>query len=82
MAISLNACEVAIIPLVLGMAGMSVPSRMYNVLAAGNPIIAATDGNSELAFVVQEEQIGGSLRMVMWTELWESFWKEGRIVTA
>jgi len=54
----LNACDVAIISFVSGMAGVSVPSRMYNIMAAGKPIIAVADSWSELALVVQEEQIG------------------------
>lgn len=54
----LNACDVALISFVPGMAGIGVPSRMYNVLAAGKPIIAVADEDSELALVVREEQIG------------------------
>jgi colanic acid biosynthesis glycosyl transferase WcaI len=54
----LNACDVAIISFVPGMAGISVPSRMYNILAAGKPIIAVTDSDSELALVVREEKVG------------------------
>jgi colanic acid biosynthesis glycosyl transferase WcaI len=56
--VSLNACDVAVIPLVPGMSGVSVPSRMYNVLAAGKPIIAVADETSELARVIREERIG------------------------
>ena len=55
---SLNACDVAVIAFVAGMAGISVPSRMYNIMAAGKPIIAVADENSELALVVKEEHIG------------------------
>jgi glycosyltransferase involved in cell wall biosynthesis len=55
---SLNACDVAVISFVPGMAGVSVPSRMYNILAAGKPIIAVADEESELALVVREEGIG------------------------
>jgi glycosyltransferase involved in cell wall biosynthesis len=55
---SLNACDVAVISFVRGMAGVSVPSRMYNVLAAGKPIVAAADADSELAQVVLEERVG------------------------
>lgn len=55
---SLNTCDVGIISFVPGMAGISVPSRMYNIMAAGKPILAAADADSELARVVQEEQIG------------------------
>jgi len=54
----LNACDVAVISLVRGMAGVGVPSRLYNMLAAGKPIIASVDSDSEIAQVVREEQIG------------------------
>ena len=56
--ISLNACDIALISFIPGMAGVSVPSRMYNQMAAGKPIIALTDDWSELAEVVREEEIG------------------------
>lgn len=56
--VSLTACDVAIISFVRGMMGVSVPSRMYNVMAAGKPIIAVAEPNSELAIVVSEEDIG------------------------
>ncbi|MEQ9667165.1 glycosyltransferase family 4 protein [Coleofasciculus sp. G2-EDA-02] len=56
--VSLNACDVAIISFLKGMAGISVPSRMYNHMAAGKPIIALTDDWSELAEVIREEEIG------------------------
>ena len=55
---SLNACDLAVISLLPGMAGVSVPSRMYNILAAGKPILAVTEGHSEVSLVVQEEQVG------------------------
>jgi glycosyltransferase involved in cell wall biosynthesis len=54
----LNACDVAIVPLVEGMTGISVPSRMYNILSSGKPIVAICDDGSELAMVVKEEGIG------------------------
>jgi colanic acid biosynthesis glycosyl transferase WcaI len=55
---TLNACDVSVISFVKGMAGISVPSRMYNALAAGTPILAIADADSELALVVQEECVG------------------------
>jgi glycosyltransferase involved in cell wall biosynthesis len=55
---SLNACDLAVISFVKGMAGVSVPSRMYNILAAGKPILAVADSDSELALVVREERVG------------------------
>jgi glycosyltransferase involved in cell wall biosynthesis len=58
----LNASDVAIISFAPGMAGVSVPSRMYNVLAAGKPIIAVADEESELARVVREADVGWVVR--------------------
>jgi glycosyltransferase involved in cell wall biosynthesis len=54
----MNACDVAIISLVPGMNGVSVPSRTYNTMAAGKPILAITEGGSELDLIVNEERIG------------------------
>jgi colanic acid biosynthesis glycosyl transferase WcaI len=54
----LNASDVAIVSLVHGMKGLSVPSRIYNILAAGKPIIAITDSGSELDHIIKEEDIG------------------------
>ena len=54
----LNACDISVVAFVNGMMGVSVPSRMYNVMAAGKPILAVCDRESELARVVIEERIG------------------------
>lgn len=54
----LNACDVAILSLVPGMLGLAVPSRTYNLMAAGKPIIALVSESSEVARVVREEGIG------------------------
>lgn len=56
--IFLNACDVAIVSLVKKMKGVSMPSRTYNILAVGKPILALTENNSEVARVVEEEEIG------------------------
>jgi glycosyltransferase involved in cell wall biosynthesis len=56
--ISLNACDISVVVLYPGMAGISVPSRLYNVLATGKPIIAATEEDSELGRVIREEDVG------------------------
>ncbi len=58
----LNACDLALISFAPGMGGVSVPSRMYNVLASGKPILASCDDDSELAEVVREEEIGWTVR--------------------
>jgi colanic acid biosynthesis glycosyl transferase WcaI len=56
--IFLNACDVALVSLVRRMVGVSVPSRTYNILAVGKPILALTEEGSEVARVIQEEAIG------------------------
>jgi glycosyltransferase involved in cell wall biosynthesis len=54
----LNACDMALVPLIRGMRGVSVPSRLYNFLAAGKPIIALADCGSEVDQVIREENVG------------------------
>jgi len=58
LAVYLNACDLFFMPFKPGMEGISVPSRLYNVLAAGNPVLAAAHRDSELARVVREEECG------------------------
>lgn len=58
----LSSADATIISFVDEMKGLSVPSRMYNVLSAGTPIIAIADPDSELALVVREERAGWVLR--------------------
>ena len=53
------ACSTAtVIGFIDKMLGISVPSRMYNVMAAGTPLIAIADAQSELALMVSEHQCG------------------------
>lgn len=59
---ALNASDIAIVPMRPGMSGVSVPSRLYNIMAAGKPILAVTDSDSELGLVVEEEGIGWVVR--------------------
>lgn len=54
----LNGCDVGLVSLVKDMVGVSMPSRTYNILAAGRPILALTEEGSEVARVVQEEKVG------------------------
>lgn len=56
--ISVNACDVGIIAMARGMSGVSVPGRIYDLLAAGKPVIVIAEEDSELAFIVREENIG------------------------
>jgi len=54
----LASADVLVIAFIPGMKGLSVPSRMYNVMAAGTAIIAMTEPGSELALVVEENDCG------------------------
>lgn len=54
----LNACDIAIVSLVKNMLGVSMPSRTYNILASGKPILALADEDSEVARVVSEDRVG------------------------
>lgn len=54
----LNACDVGLVSLVKNMWGSAMPSRTYNILAAGKPILALTESGSELARVIEEEGVG------------------------
>jgi len=58
----LNACDVAIVTLVKKMWGVSMPSRTYNILAAGKPILALTEKDSEIAKVVEEDNVGWTVQ--------------------
>jgi len=54
----LNACDVGLVALIKGMVGTAMPSRTYNIMAAGKPILALTEHGSELAEVLDEDRIG------------------------
>jgi len=54
----LNACDVAFVSLVPKMWGVSMPSRTYNILAVGKPILALTESESEIAKVVLNDGLG------------------------
>jgi glycosyltransferase involved in cell wall biosynthesis len=56
--IFLNACDIGLITLAPGMYGLGVPSKAYNIMAAGKPIIAAVEADSEIGLMVIEENIG------------------------
>jgi colanic acid biosynthesis glycosyl transferase WcaI len=48
----LNAADIVVIPMKPGMGGVSVPSRLYSIMATGRPVLAATERNAELARVI------------------------------
>jgi glycosyltransferase involved in cell wall biosynthesis len=54
----LNACDIGTTALISGMRGVAIPSRLYNLLAAGKPVLVIGDPESEAALVVHEERVG------------------------
>ena len=56
--IFINACDVAIIALLDGMTGLNFPSKTYNILASGHPILFVGKEDSELARMINTFNIG------------------------
>ena len=54
----LAAGDIHLVPLKRGLAHASVPSKTYSILAAGRPLLASVDPNSEVARLVQREGCG------------------------
>jgi colanic acid biosynthesis glycosyl transferase WcaI len=55
---SLASADVHFVGLARGLAGYVVPSRIWGVLAAGRPVLAAADAESETALLVRETDCG------------------------
>jgi colanic acid biosynthesis glycosyl transferase WcaI len=58
----LSAADIWIIPYRRNVAGVSVPSRIYNLLAVGRPVIVTAEASSEAALMLKEENIGWVVR--------------------
>jgi glycosyltransferase involved in cell wall biosynthesis len=54
----LSAGDIWIVPYRKNNTGVSVPSRIYNLLAIGRPIIICSEPNAEAAILMREEDIG------------------------
>lgn len=54
----LTASHVHLVTLKEGLEGMAVPCKIYGIMAAGRPVIALVPDNSEIAFIVKEENCG------------------------
>ncbi len=67
--ILLNACDIAIVGLIRGMTGVSVPSRIYNHLASGKPILAIAESSTEIAQIIREDSVGWVVSPANITEL-------------
>ncbi len=60
----LNACHIGVVTLISGMRGLGVPSKTYNLMAAGKPIFYIGDDNSEIDNYVKKYECG-------WSFSWE-----------
>ena len=54
----LSAADIWIIPYRKHNTGVSVPSRIYNLLAVGRPVIICSEPDAEAAIVIQENDLG------------------------
>lgn len=57
----LSNCDISIVSLSSGMFGLGVPSKAYNLLSAGKPILFIGDPSSEISLMVKEHKIGWSI---------------------
>lgn len=55
---SLGAADLHVVGLAPGLAGLIVPSKMYGIMAAGKPFVAAVQAGSEPAVVVETAACG------------------------
>lgn len=65
----LNDCDIAVISLAKGMKGLGVPSKTYNILAAGKPILYIGDEGSEIYNLVNHFDLGWTFHWDQKTEL-------------
>ena len=54
----LSAANVWLIPYRRNVAGVSVPSRFYNLLAVGRPVVLVSEPEAEAALTVTENNLG------------------------
>jgi glycosyltransferase involved in cell wall biosynthesis len=65
----LNACHIGVVTLISGMKGLGVPSKTYNLMAAGKPIFYIGDDNSEIDYYVTNYECG-----------WSFSWEESEMI--
>jgi hypothetical protein len=71
----LEKCDIGIVSLSDGMFGLGVPSKTYNLLSAGKPILYIGEPNTEISLLVLENGIGWSLDIRNSRELIDFFQK-------
>lgn len=63
----LAACDIAVVTLQDGMYGLGVPSKTYNILASGRPVLFLGPKDSEIDMLVKEKGIG----YCEWPSAWD-----------
>jgi hypothetical protein len=63
----LGACHASVVTLSDGMYGLGVPSKAYNIMASGRPIIYFGPENGEIGLLVKEQGIG----YIGWPKKWD-----------
>jgi colanic acid biosynthesis glycosyl transferase WcaI len=58
----LSAADVWLIPYRKNVAGVSVPSRFYNLLAVGRPVLIVSEPDAEAALTITEHDVGWVVR--------------------
>jgi glycosyltransferase involved in cell wall biosynthesis len=59
---SLTAAHCAVVTLEKGIEGLAMPSKLATILAAGIPVVAFCDENSDIAAIIREGKCGYDLR--------------------
>ena len=54
----LSSCDIALVTLADGMYGLGVPSKSYNIMASGKPILFIGNPESEIALTIKEKNLG------------------------
>lgn len=54
----LSSCDVGAVPMKRGVSNDLVPSKLYGIMAAGRPVLASVESDSEVARVVREHDCG------------------------
>jgi colanic acid biosynthesis glycosyl transferase WcaI len=54
----LSSGDIHVVPLKTGLASVSVPSKMYSILSAGRPVVAAIDAGTEIPRTLAESGAG------------------------
>lgn len=54
----LNACDIGLVSLCKGMYGLGVPSKTYNIMAAGKPVLFVGDKGAEVSLYIDQYDCG------------------------